>query len=343
MAISERAQQLMKALVENYLIHGQPIGSSTLAKISDLSVSAATIRNVMAELEHQGLVESPHTSAGRIPTDLGFRLFVDHLLTVQQPRPQQVAQINDVINPNRTTQDLLTNTSTLLSELTSMVGLVKVPFKDELRLKHIEFMPLTEKRILVILVLEDHQVQNRVIYTEQSYTTAQLTEASNYLNEHLAGEDIRKARSKLLEQLKSHKQELNQLMTLAIELADKGFNEHAQEQYHLAGDNNLIDMVQAPQDLNQLKAIFEAFRRKQDVLALLDKALHADGVQIFIGEECAAEGLSTCSVVTAPYKMEGEPVGVLAVIGPTRMYYDRIIPIVDISAKILSSALNHSD
>ncbi|NVJ60592.1 MAG: heat-inducible transcription repressor HrcA [Gammaproteobacteria bacterium] len=343
MAISKRAQQLMKALVENYLMHGQPIGSSTLAKISDLSVSPATIRNVMSELEHQGLVESPHTSAGRIPTDLGFRLFVDHLLTVQQPGPQQVAQINTVINPNRTTQDLLTNTSTLLSELTSMVGLVKVPFRDELRLKHIEFMPLTEKRILVILVLEDHQVQNRVIYTEESYTTAQLTEASNYLNQHLAGQDIRKARVKLLEQLKHHKQELNQLMALAIELADKGFSENNQEQYHLSGDNNLIEMVQAPQDLNKLKAIFEAFRSKQDVLALLDKALNADGVQIFIGEECASEGLSTCSVVTAPYKMEGDPVGVLAVIGPTRMYYDRIIPIVDISAKILSSALNHSD
>ncbi|WMS86342.1 heat-inducible transcriptional repressor HrcA [Pleionea litopenaei] len=344
MTLSNRAHQLMKVLVEQYLTTGQPIGSSTLAKLSELAVSPATIRNVMGELEQQGFVESPHTSAGRVPTDQGFRLFVDHLLTVQPPQPEQVAEIARQFAPAQTTQEMLSNTSRMLSELTSMAGLVKLPSRKITRIKHIEFMPLTEKRILVVLVLDDHEVQNRVIYSERRFTPAQLVAATNYVNQHLAGRDLESARRTLLETMKTEKETLNDMMQLAIELANASLSTSSTaDDYHLSGDKNLLDMVNSEGELSRLKALFNAFQQKQEVLALLNKAIAAEGVQIFIGEECASEGLSSCSVVTAPYKMEGEPVGVLAVVGPTRMFYDRVIPIVDITAKLLSSALNHSE
>jgi len=210
----------MKVLVEQYLTTGQPIGSSTLAKLSELAVSPATIRNVMGELEQQGFVESPHTSAGRVPTDQGFRLFVDHLLTVQPPQPEQVAEIARQFAPAQTTQEMLSNTSRMLSELTSMAGLVKLPSRKITRIKHIEFMPLTEKRILVVLVLDDHEVQNRVIYSERRFTPAQLIAATNYVNQHLAGRDLESARRTLLDTMKTEKETLNDMMQLAIELAN---------------------------------------------------------------------------------------------------------------------------
>ncbi len=343
-SISERANQLMKVLVENYMRHGQPVGSGTLAKISDLSVSPATIRNILGELEQQGLVESPHTSAGRVPTAQGFRLFVDHLLTVKTIQKDTLERMTDQLNPHQTAQELFSCTSRLLSEMTHMAGLVKVPSRNVTRIKHIEFMALTERRVLVVLVLDDHEVQNRVIYTERSFSPSELVQATNYVNQHLVGIEISQARKKLLTSMRDEKQRIDHLMQLAIELADKGLREDSySDDYHLAGDKNLLDLADGANDLLNIKAIFDAFQQKQDVLALLDKALQADGVQIFIGEENATEGLDKCSVITAPYQIEGSPVGVLAVVGPTRMRYDKVIPIVDITAKLLSSALNQSE
>ncbi|NVJ49831.1 MAG: heat-inducible transcription repressor HrcA [Gammaproteobacteria bacterium] len=344
MSLSSRAHQLMKVLVEQYLHTGQPIGSGRLAKLSRLSVSSATIRNVMAELEQQGLVESPHTSAGRVPTDQGFRLFVDHLLTMRKPTPAQINAIAAQLDPRHTTQDMLSQTSRMLAELTSMAGLVKLPSRQITKIKHIEFMPLTEKRILVVLVLDDHEVQNRVIVSEQPFSPEQLVAATNFVNQHLAGKDLSSARSTLVQKMTAEKERLNDMMQFALTLAESSLaTTEVDDDYHLSGDGKLIDMAENEHDLSRLKAVFAAFQQKQEVLALLNKAIAAPGVQIFIGEECASEGLASCSVVTAPYQIEGEPVGVLAVVGPTRMHYDQVIPIVDITAKILSSALNHSE
>ncbi len=342
--ISPRAHQLMKVLVENYLTHGQPVGSGKLAQLSDLSVSSATIRNIMGELEQQGLVESPHTSAGRIPTNQGVRLFVDHLLTIRDLDSSIQQQLTGAFNRQLTTEQLLTNTSQLLSEITSMAGLVKVPSRRITRIAHIEFMPLTEKRVLVVLVLDDHEVQNRVIYCERTFTPSELVEATNIVNEYLVGQELSAARKTLLDRMRQEKKLLDQRMQLVIELAEQGLDgDSLADDYHLSGDKNLLDLAQSEQGLNNLKAIFDAFQQKQDVLALLDKALDAEGVQIFIGEECATDGFNSCSVVTAPYQIEGTPVGVLAVVGPTRMHYDKVIPVVDITAKLLSSALNQSE
>ena len=333
----------MKVLVENYLLEGQPIGSKTLAQLSDLSVSSATIRNIMGELESHGFVESPHTSAGRVPTVQGYRLFVDKLLTIAELSPDVVTQVRQELSPSRPTQELLTRASFLLSDLTQMVGMVRVPQRKVTRIKQLEFMPLTERRILVILVLDDHEVQNRVIYSQRSYSREELQQAANYVNTHLAGKELSMAREDLVAQMQQDKEQLSDLMRLAIELAGKSLNtESCDDDYHLAGDNNLLDFVDDG-DFSSLKSIFEAFRQKQEILALLDKALQGDGVQLFIGEESGTAGFNGCSVVTAPYEIEGRSVGVLAVVGPTRMPYQQVIPMVDITAKLLSAALNHSD
>ncbi|WP_144392834.1 heat-inducible transcriptional repressor HrcA [Pleionea sediminis] len=342
--LSPRAHKLMKVLVENYLKHGQPVGSGKLAEISDLSVSSATIRNIMGELEQQGLVASPHTSAGRIPTNLGVRLFVDNLLTIKDLDSGIKQQLTGAFDAHKTTEELLTSTSQLLSEITSMVGLVKMPSRRVTRIKHMEFMPLTEKRILVVLVLDDHEVQNRVIYSERAFTPSELVQATNIVNQYLVGQELAVARKTLLEKMREEKQALDSHMQHAIELAEQGLaTDQVNDDYHLAGDRNLLELAEGEEGLDNLKAIFNAFQQKQDVLALLDKALEAQGMQIFIGEECATDGLNSCSVVTAPYQFEGRAVGVLAVVGPTRMYYDKVIPVVDITAKLLSSALNQPE
>ncbi len=343
--ISHRAQKLMKVLVENYLKHGQPLGSKTLAEISDLSVSSATIRNIMGELEQSGFVESPHTSAGRVPTTQGYRLFVDNFLTIRQLNETAVKQLETQLLPEKPAVELLPKASLLLSELTSLAGIVRVPSKKVTRIKQIEFLPLEEKRVLAILVLDDNEVQNKVIHTHRFYTRDELQKAANYVNAHLVGEELSVARASILKQMQKEKAEVDSLMKVAVDLAHKSLDDDtisASDDYHLSGDRNLLDFVEAG-DLSNLKAIFEAFHQKQDILALLDKAIYADGVRIFIGEESDTRGFKACSVISAPYHIDNQPVGVLAVVGPTRMRYDKVIPIVDITAKLLSSALNQTD
>ncbi|MGE5624576.1 MAG: heat-inducible transcriptional repressor HrcA [Bacillota bacterium] len=339
--LSDRAQHLLKALVERYIRDGEPVGSRTLSKDSGLDLSPASIRNIMADLEEMGFVTSPHTSAGRIPTAKGYRLFVDTLLKVQPLNETEVRLMRNQLDPAETSpQALLVTASQLLSAITRMTGVVTLPKREHVSWKHIEFLPLAENRVLVILVLDDGEVQNRVLHLERGYDAAGLQQISNYLNGHFAGRDILELRRGLLNELNRTRESMNDLMRAAITMADKVFQAHGGEPtYMMAGETNLMDFAELS-DVEKLRRLFEAFNQKRDILTLLDKCIAAEGVQIFIGEESGYKVLDAVSVVSAPYHMGEGVVGVLGVIGPTRMAYERVIPIVDVTARLLSAALN---
>jgi len=340
-SLKERDLILMRSLIEAYMQEGQPVGSKTLLTRSRLKISPATVRNVMADLERQGLVLSPHTSAGRIPTQRGLRIFVDHLLQIREPEQQLVQHLKNALRPGQDTEQLIQNTSSLLSSITRMASIVQVPKQDIERIEHIDFVPLSDNRLLVVLVMEDQSVQNRVIQAERSYTREQLLSMANYLNQQIVGKPLREAYQTLLQQMNQERQQLDSMMQQAIELARQGveFSRQQQERYQISGHSNLASMANQGQ-LGDLERVFNAFRQKQEVMSLLERSMIAEGVKIFIGSECGHRGLSDCSVVSAPYKLNGKPVGVLAVVGPTRMAYDRVIPIVDITAKLLTGALS---
>ena len=341
--LSERAQYLLKALVERYIRDGEPVGSRTLSRDSGLDLSPASIRNIMADLEELGFVAAPHTSAGRVPTVKGYRLFVDTLLTVQTLDEQEVRQMRsqlDYEQPNP--QSLLLTASNMLSAITHMTGVVTLPRREHISWRHIEFLPLSDKRVLVILVVNDGEVQNRVLHLEQRYDATSLQQVSNYLNTHFAGRDIDAVRGEILAELRRTRDSMNELMQAAITMAEKVFESRGQgagQSYMLAGETNLMEFAELS-DVEKLRRLFDAFNQKRDILHLLDKCAAAEGVQIFIGEESGYKVLDECSVVTAPYSVGDEVVGVLGVIGPTRMAYERVIPIVDVTARLLSSALN---
>lgn len=339
--ISDRAQNLLKVLVERYIQDGQPVGSRTLSRDSGMELSPATIRNVMADLEELGLIRSPHTSAGRIPTARGYRLFIDSLLTVKQLDNSELLSLQQQIGTVGEPDSVLSSASSLLSELTSMAGVVTLPRHEQESLRQLEFLPLSGNRVLVILVLNEREVQNRIIDTTRNYSAAELQQMANYLNQTYAGRDIREVRESLLRDMEQTKLDMNRLMTSAIEMAQRAFQRGEDEDFVLAGETNLMaysDMA----DMEKLRQLFDAFNRKSDILHLLDQSIHARGVQIFVGEESGFEVLQECSVVTAPYEAEGGVAGVLGVIGPTRMAYDRVIPIVDVTARLLGAALNQS-
>ncbi len=339
--IDDRSQYLFKVLVQRYLREGQPVGSRTLSRDSGLDLSPATIRNVMADLEEIGLVRSPHTSAGRVPTVHGLRFFVDSLLKVAPLGSEEVRRLRRKLDPDCNVQELMASTSSLLSDFTRLAGVVTLPRRDELRLRHVEFLPLSGRRVLVILVVNDSEVQNRVIHTGREYSASELQQASNYLSSVFTGKDLHQARERLLAEMRDARDSMNRMMLAAIEMADKAFTDEEQgDDYVLAGQTNLMEFAELA-EMDKLRQLFEAFNEKRQILHLLDGALHADGIQIFIGEESGYEVLDGCSVVTAPYKVQGKVLGVLGVIGPTRMSYDRVIPIVDLTARLLSSALNH--
>ena len=338
--LSERSLHLFKALVEHFILDGQPVGSRTLARDTTLDLSPATIRNVMADLEDLELLHSPHTSAGRIPTVKGYRLFIDTLLRVNNLDSTEVEQIARELDSKQDMQTLLNRTSTMLSDITRLASVVMLPRTEQPILQHMEFVSLSDNRVLVIIVVNKHEIQNRIIHTERPYSTAELQQASNYLNETFAGRELTKVRSELLQELEQMKDNVNQLMQLAIEMAQKAFaSGESGDDYVLAGQTNLMDVAELC-DVDKLKKLFNSFNQKRDILHLLEQAIHASGVQIFIGEESGYEVLDECSVVTSPYEVDGQILGVLGVIGPTRMHYERIIPIVDITAKMLGSALN---
>ncbi len=339
--LTERAQHLLKVLVENYIRDGQPLGSRTLARTAGLDLSPATIRNVMADLEDLGLIASPHTSSGRVPTSLGYRLFVDSLIKVQPLGSRMVDQMRIELNPNLNADTLVKSVSGLLSDVTQLAGIVTVPRREQKALRQIEFLSLSDNRVLAILVMNEHEVQNRILHLDRPHAREELERAANYLNKMFAGKDLGAVRELLLSELNEVRESMNRMMLAAIELGGKalGETEEAKAAYVMAGEANLLGYDELA-DMEVLRQLFEAFNQKRDILHLLDKSMNAQGVQIFIGQESGYQALDNCSLVTAPYIVDEETVGVLGVIGPTRMAYERVIPIVDVTAKLLGAALN---
>ncbi len=342
--LSERAQHLLKLVVQRHIRDGQPVGSRTLTRESGLDLSPATIRNVMADLEDLGYVRSPHTSAGRVPTDKGYRFFVDSLLTVQPDKLQEAvgADLRLELGDSGDPSALVGTASNLLSGLTHLAGVVTLPRRQAGALRHVEFLPLADRRVLAILVLNEHEVQNRVIHVDRDYTQQELQRVSNYLNRHFIGQAIENVRETILRHLEDERARMDSLMNTVVDVGSRVFSETEEQddRYVVAGQTNLMDFDELAANVEKLRSLFDAFSEKRDILHLLDQCLVADGIQIFIGQESGYEVFDGCSLVTAPYSAEGRVLGVLGVIGPTRMQYDRVIPIVDMTARLLGAALN---
>lgn len=337
--LNERSLQLLKSLVERYIQDGQPVGSRQLSKDSDLNLSAATIRNVMADLEDLGLIHSPHTSAGRVPTANGYRLFVDTLLTVKPLNTDSLQSLQQGMVAHMDAAEVVEMASKLLSDVTRMAGVVTLPRRELACLRHIEFLPLSRTRVLVIFVTDEQEVHNKIIHTAKQFTPAALQQAANYLNAIYSGCSLTALREKVLQELQADQQQMNQEMLDAITMAQLTFNDEKKDAYIMSGATNLMGFAELA-DVDRLKQLFEAFSQKRSVIHLLDQCLHAEGVQIFIGEESGYQAFDRCSLVTSAYSVNNEVVGVLGVIGPIRMAYEKIIPFVDVTAKLLGAALN---
>ncbi len=336
--LDRRSQILLKTLVERYIAEGEPVGSRALSRFSGLDLSPATIRNIMADLEEMGFISSPHTSAGRIPTPRGYRFFVDTLLTVKPLNRVQISQLEENLHPEHP-QKLISSASQLLSELTHFAGVVVSPRRKSPAFRHIEFLSLSEKRVLLILVAPDGDVQNRILFTEKAFTPAELTTVANFLNQNYAGLKFDEIRRRVQDELKRLREDMMSLMTAALDAGDKALSESA-ESYVISGEKNLLDSQDLSSNMSRLRELFELFERKTLLMRILEVSTRAQGVQLFIGGESGISPLDECSVVTAPYEVDGQVVGTVGVIGPTRMAYERVIPIVDITAKLLSSALS---
>jgi heat-inducible transcriptional repressor len=331
--LDDRAKVLLKALVERYIADGQPVGSRTLARETGIELSPATIRNVMSDLEVLGLIASPHTSAGRVPTSRGYRLFVDTMLTADREQLHTPSLAAD--QP----QKVIANAANLLSDLSQFVGVVIAPRRSSI-FRHIEFLKLSERRLLVIMVSPEGDVQNRVLFTESDYTTSQLTEASNYLNHHFAGMAIEQVREKLLAEVESLRGEIATLMQATVQVSTEALTQ-PQDDVVISGERNLLSVSDFSSDMGQLRRAFDLFEQKAQLVRLLDISAQAEGVRIYIGGESQIVPMEELSVVSAPYEVDGQVVGTLGVIGPTRMAYDRMIQIVDITSKLVSNALSH--
>ncbi len=335
---NERAQHLLKVLVQRYIKEGQPVGSRTLARDSGLDLSPATIRNVLSDLEELGFVKAPHTSAGRIPTIKGYRFFVDTLVKLRPPQGDELMLVQKVLQ-SAEPQALVQTASNLLSSMTQLAGLVTLPRRVHTELRQIEFLPLSDRRVLAILVLNDRDVQNRILHVHRDFSADELQRAGNYLTEQFGGRELHRVRESVLAELHETRASMNDLMVDAIEMAQQAFPEQEPEgAFVMAGETNLMGL-EGLADMDKLKRLFTAFSEQRDILHLLDQSLHAPGVQIFIGQESGYQLLDECSVVAAPYLNDDDTMGVLGVIGPTRMAYERVIPIVDLTAKQLANAL----
>jgi len=340
-SLDARARHLLRALIAQYVRDGEPVGSRTLARHSGLDVSPATIRNVLADLEELGLVTAPHTSAGRIPTAQGYRIFVDSLLQLRPLDPMDELKIQRELPDSASTQSLLQSATSLLSGITHFVGLVTVPKREQFAFRHIDFVPLSERRVLVILVFGDQDVQNRVIETPRAYTPSELEWIANYLNANYAGLALDEIRRRMVADLRQTRDDLNRLMSSAIEIANAALSTEFAPDVLVTGQTNLMG-VQGMADVDRLRELFEAFQRKQELVRMLDACACADGVRLFIGEESGVAPLDQCSVIAAPYGANGRMLGVLGVIGPTRMQYEHVIPVVQATARILSNTLKQS-
>jgi len=337
--LSERAQSLLKILVERYIVEGQPVGSRSLSRFSSLELSPATIRNVMADLEEMGFVSSPHTSAGRVPTPKGYRFFVDTLLTVRPLEEMEHQQLVEQLAPDDPHR-MVASASQVLSDLTHFAGIVVAPRRRGAALRHVEFFGLSEKRVLLVIVSSDGEVQNRVLVTDKAYSPSQLTEAANFINQHYAGAEFDQLRTHVRSELIDLHRDISGLMQAAIQTGSEALRQPAGDNVVISGGRNLLEVDELSNDMQRLRRLFDLFERKTQLLDILEVSERAEGVKIFIGGESQLVPLDECSIVTAPYEVDGIVVGTVGVIGPTRMAYERVIPIVDITAKLVSSALS---
>jgi heat-inducible transcriptional repressor len=339
-ALGERQQRLLRTLVSLYIREGHPVGSRTLVQESGVPVSSATVRSIMADLEERGFVATPHTSAGRVPTAKGYRFFIDTLITMQPLLGEELQTLRLQLGPDKTTPELLSAASNLLSVITHQAGLVTVPRQDDVKLRQVEFLPLSGARVLVILVFNEKEVQNRIIHTEREYDDIELRAAANYVNNRFAGHGLHSIREELLNALRNTRDSIDRLLETTIDLASRALvtDEKKDGGYVVAGQSHLLDVASAD-NMARLRELFDAFQQQKDILHLMERSARADGVQIFIGEEAGYGPLVDFSLVTAPYQTGGRTVGVIGVIGPTRMAYDRVIPVVDVTARMLSAAL----
>lgn len=337
--LDARARQLLRTLIARHIRDGEPVGSQTLARHSGLDVSPATVRNILADLEEQGLLAAPHTSAGRVPTAQGYRVFVDSLLQVEPLPNVELARLRGELAPGGGTQSLLGSASELVSAMTHFVGVVSVPRREQFAFRHIDFVALDAQRVMAILVFADNDVQNRIFQTRRPYQPDELERVANYLNAHFAGRAVAEIRASLVRELQAARTEMEALLSHTVELAEQALAPVDGDDMVVAGQTRLIG-VQDLSDLDRLRDLFEAFSRKREILQLLERTIRAPGVRIFIGEETGLASLEGVSLVTAPYSAGGKVLGVLGVIGPTRMAYERVIPVVQATADVLGAALN---
>ncbi len=340
-SLNERSQKLLKLLVECYIRDGEPVGSKTLAQRASLAMSSATIRNIMADLEAAGFINSPHTSAGRVPTVRGYRFFVDSLLSTQLSADFNSVSLAQQLPAGSNTKELVAAASSLLATMTQLTGLVLLPHHSNDILQYIEFLPLSDNRVLVILVLNKSEVQNRIIYTDRCYTASELKQVGNFLTAYFSGKELFQVRQELLVALTKEQHAIHQLTQSIIDVADKALGRPEEKSdYIVTGEANLFNVTDhSSSGVNKLRDLFTAFAEKRDILHLLNQCLGANGVKIYIGEESGYEPLGDCSMITTPYHRHGKIVGVLGVIGPTRMPYEQAIAAVDVTAKLLSTAL----
>jgi heat-inducible transcriptional repressor len=339
--LDERAQLVFKLLVEQYISEGVPVPSRLLATQPGVDVSPATVRNILGDLEAQGLVRSPHTSAGKIPTNQGLRFFVDSLLRVQPLNEQQIIALQGEFDPDLSPKELVESASKVLSHLTHMACVITLPRRDQVALRHVEFLPLSNNRALVILVLNDREVQNRVIHLEREYAESELNQAANYVNREFGGMSLLNVRRGVLESMQADKDRMDSLMQTALDVASRAFDAETDatgSELVVSGQTNLLDFG----SIDQVRKLFEAFSRKGGILHLLDRCVDSQGIQLFIGDESGYQPLDELSLVTSAYEVDGRLAGVLGVVGPTRMAYQDIIPAVDVTARVLSAAMNRS-
>ncbi|HTL74775.1 MAG TPA: heat-inducible transcriptional repressor HrcA [Casimicrobiaceae bacterium] len=335
--LDPRAQHLLKTLVERYVAEGQPVGSRVLSRHSGLDLSPATIRNVMADLEEMGLIASPHTSAGRVPTPRGYRFFVDSLMVVKPLEDDEIHRLEGELSVDRP-QQLVNAAASLLSQLTQFAGVVATPKRREAVFRHLEFLRLSERRVLLIIVTPDGDVQNRILHTDRAYSSTQLIEATNFFNQNFAGQSLASIRERMTDELRALREDIAGLMKAAVDAGEGALAEG--EALVVTGERNLLNAGDLASNMQRLRRLFDLFEQKTSLLHLLDVSQRAQGVQIYIGGESGLVPLDDCSVVTASYEANGQVIGTLGVIGPTRMSYARVIPIVDVTAKLLSNALS---
>ena len=335
--LEPRAQHLLKTLIERYIAEGQPVGSRVLSRQSGLELSPATIRNVMADLEEMGFIASPHTSAGRVPTPKGYRFFVDSLLIVKPLEETEITELQGQLQADRP-QLLVSAAAQMLSQLTHFAGVVSTSRRRDASFRHIEFMRLSDRRVLLIIVTPDGDVQNCILHVDRSYSPQQLLEASNFLNQHYAGQPLQTVRALLADELRQLREDVVALMTAAVDAGNEALSDGG-DTLVVSGETNLLHAEDLAANMDRLRRLFEVFEQKTSLVHLLDVTHRAQGVHLFIGGESGLAPLDECSVITASYEVDGRVIGTLGVIGPTRMAYERVIPIVDVTAKLLSNAL----